>query len=116
MNREGIKKHKKVFDQWLDGAEVEVKPKRGAWGLTDSPLWAERQQYRAKPKQWTQYVVRYMGCTGLVAAKIHSTLGHAQEAYNGHSEPLTVTKEVWTEGATRPDCSTVIKERERADE
>ncbi len=50
MNREGIKKHHKVFEAWLNGAEVEYRTHdSGPWGQTDSqPLFLVAYEYRVK--------------------------------------------------------------------
>jgi len=53
MSREGVKKHWKVFEAWLNGAEVEYKNAYG-WHDASIPVWDEDVEYRVKlfePKQ-----------------------------------------------------------------
>ncbi len=57
MNREGIKKHRVVFDAWLDGAEVEYQGSDGRWHLSHAgPNWCSTIEYRVKPEPETREV------------------------------------------------------------
>lgn len=49
MTREGILKHKEIFDAWLDGAEIEyfcIVNKK--WFATKNPAWNLNIEYRIK--------------------------------------------------------------------
>jgi hypothetical protein len=49
MDKEGIKKHKTVFDAWLDGAEVEVKYcDEAGWLPCDEPMFLSDYDYRVR--------------------------------------------------------------------
>ncbi|KKN77922.1 hypothetical protein LCGC14_0354870 [marine sediment metagenome] len=57
MDREGIKKHRAVFDAWLDGAEVETKySSQHAWHYTGQPDFVKHTEYRVKPVPETREV------------------------------------------------------------
>jgi len=52
MNKEGILKHKEVFDAWLEGAEIQYKVfTNGEWeDVKDfDPSWNPNTRYRVKP-------------------------------------------------------------------
>ena len=52
MNREGILKHKKVFDAWLAGAKIQYRSSiHGEWqdNYTDKPNWNNNTEYRVTP-------------------------------------------------------------------
>jgi hypothetical protein len=50
MNKEGILKHKKVFDAWLEGAEIQYRVfSNGEWEDVFNPLWNSNTEYRVKP-------------------------------------------------------------------
>ena len=52
MIREGILKHKEVFDAWLEGKEVEVlNTKKGIWEYISNPYWVKSHQYRVKKEK-----------------------------------------------------------------
>ena len=51
MTREGILKHKEVFDAWLDGKPIQLYLKsKNAWLDVDVPNWDIELEYRIKPK------------------------------------------------------------------
>ena len=54
MSREGIIKHREVFDRWLEGAEIEyfnTGTRKGRWlNSPPSPSWHTCTEYRVKPK------------------------------------------------------------------
>ena len=50
LDCEGIKKHKDVFDAWLDGAEIQYQCEGGDnWRPTLRPTWSQDLKYRVKP-------------------------------------------------------------------
>lgn len=53
MDRKGIKKHKEVFDAWLNGAEVEYKDLGGEWRTVKEPQFSSIVKYRVKPEACT---------------------------------------------------------------
>lgn len=50
MNKEGIIKHKEVFDAWLNGAEIQYKVGLGWTDVEHEPNWSQYLDYRVKPK------------------------------------------------------------------
>jgi hypothetical protein len=63
MNKEGIKKHKAVFDAWLDGAEIQARDpgdrELNRWVDIEFPTWLTQVDYRVKPKPVTYSPVYY---------------------------------------------------------
>ncbi len=60
MDREGIKKHKAVFDAWLDGAKIEVRYPGNVWipagGTGNTSEFSYGLEYRVKPEPKTREV------------------------------------------------------------
>lgn len=49
MTREGILKHKEVFNKWLDGAEIQFLSNSNEWIDLKNPKWYTGFKYRVKP-------------------------------------------------------------------
>lgn len=50
MTREGYKKHKEVFDAWLNGEEIQFfSSNYNEWIDTENPVWDYNSEYRIKP-------------------------------------------------------------------
>lgn len=50
MTREGILKHKEVFNKWLDGAEIQFLDSYNNWIDIENPNWYIDTKYRVRPK------------------------------------------------------------------
>lgn len=69
MNREGIKKHKDVFDAWIDGATVQTFYD-GGWNDVYGPGFYEDSDYRIKPVEpvvTVEYCRLYKGGIGALS-------------------------------------------------
>ena len=49
MTREGLLKHKELFNKWLDGAEIQFLSNSNEWIDLNNPSWDENIEYRVKP-------------------------------------------------------------------
>lgn len=49
MTREGLLKHKELFNKWLDGAEIQFSSNSNEWIDLKNPSWDENIEYRVKP-------------------------------------------------------------------
>jgi len=101
MNREGIKKHKVVFDAWLDGAEVEYSfaPGTDKWrSVVGEPLWHSYLEYRIKPTpktitRWTNVYPSPTRAMALYLNKREATISSCKDRIA--CVPVTIT---YTEG------------------
>lgn len=57
MNREGIKKHKELFDAWLDGATVQRRCNGKFWDDND-PTFRPEHEYRIKPNEPAMSIIQ----------------------------------------------------------
>ena len=48
MTREGLLKHKELFNKWLDGAEIQFLSNSNEWIDLNNPSWDENIEYRVK--------------------------------------------------------------------
>lgn len=49
MTREGLLKHKELFNKWLDGSEIQFLSNSNEWIDLNNPSWDENIEYRVKP-------------------------------------------------------------------
>lgn len=100
MNREAIKKHKAVFDAWLDGVEIEYKHQgEGEWEAVANPAWYTGNDFRIKPQPQTRtmWVTIFSGGGG-ENYYLHDTITDAKKMDKFHQIACVPVEVTWTEG------------------
>lgn len=100
MTREGILKHKEVFDAWLEGAEVECfddSPSQLGWFLCPHPDFLLGARYRVKPQSQTRmtWVNIYPEEQVFYAYSSRKAADQGEGTQRIACVPVTIT---WTEG------------------
>ncbi len=99
MNREGIKKHWRVFEAWLAGVEIQFKSRSSPypWNTTSAPEFNPDNEYRVKPqrKTVTRWVNVHPNGPGAI---LHDNKDQADH-WTGIRRIATVPVEIsWEEG------------------
>ena len=83
---EGIKKHREVFNAWLDGAEVERSiDGKGSWVTLYEPTFYADYHYRVKPVLMERYA-------------LVSNDGYISRYFNDREDSLS-----WNKGQSHPE-------------
>ena len=96
MQREGIKKNKVVFEAWLAGAAIEVKPENGQWQFIKMPGFIASQEYRVKPE--TKTVKRWVNIYPSGYGSLWATKAQAKPPRTDYCIACVPVEVTYTEG------------------
>lgn len=83
--RRGIKKHKDVFDAWLNGATIEFRTNdKDKWVVIRNPKFVYNNQYRVKQKPREYWVVVLWGVSDEDVIHTYSTEDLAHKEAEGY--------------------------------
>jgi hypothetical protein len=91
--REGICKHKVMFDRWLEGKEIQYfVPGSNRWESVEYPVWLETSQYRVRPERKT--VTKWANCYNSSELYNHShvTIHDNRESADNANTVLALTE------------------------
>ncbi len=93
MDREGIKKHRAVFDAWLDGAKIQCRSEGGDfwWPTDDPPAWDYDTEYRVKPEPETREMWANVYPENIVLSRTQTYANTVAGTHRIACIPVTIT-------------------------